>query len=86
MAWKRRTGSIYGSQAAGCSIILNALRHRPHFAHYSVEQALDVIAGLKPRQAYLTHFCHEIGLYATEDARLPEGVHLGYDGLRISVL
>lgn len=68
------------------TLILNALRHRPHFAHYSVEQALDVIAGLKPRQAYLTHFCHEIGLYATEDARLPEGVHLGYDGLHISVL
>lgn len=68
------------------TLILNALRHRPHFAHYSLEQALRVIGELKPKRAYLTHFCHEIGLHEKEEARLPEGVHLGYDGLKFTVL
>lgn len=67
------------------TLILNALRHRPHFAHYSLEQALGVISELKPRQAYLTHFSHEIGLHTEENAKLPEGVNFGYDGLKFSV-
>lgn len=67
------------------TLILNALRHRPHFAHYSLEQALEIIKELKPRQAYLTHFSHEIGLHAVGDAKLPAGVNFGYDGLQFSI-
>lgn len=68
------------------TLILNALRHRSHFAHFSVEEALKVIETLKPEHAYLTHFCHEIGLHDTEDAKLPKGINLGYDGLKITIL
>lgn len=66
-------------------LIINALRHREHFAHFTVEQALEVIKELAPKQAYLTHICHELGLHATEDALLPPNVHLAYDGLKIKL-
>lgn len=62
-------------------LILGALRPgKPHPSHFSVEQALDVIARVKPRQAYLTHMAHTIEHDAVS-ATLPPNVALGYDGL-----
>lgn len=66
-------------------LIINALRRREHFAHFSVKEALELIAEVKPKRAYLTHICHEMGLHAEEDVRLPENVHLAYDGLTIDI-
>jgi phosphoribosyl 1,2-cyclic phosphate phosphodiesterase len=62
-------------------LVLDALRLKPHPAHFSVDQALDVIAQLKPHQAYLTHMGHELD-HETTNARMPAGVELAYDGLR----
>lgn len=67
------------------TLIINALRFRPHFAHFNVEQALEVIREVKPRHAYLTHICHDMGLHSEVDAGLPENVHLAYDGLQIEI-
>src|SRR5438445_2862620 len=39
-------------------LILDALRHKPHPAHFGLDQALDVIAQLGPDQADLTHMSH----------------------------
>lgn len=66
-------------------LVLNALRQRPHFAHFSLQQALDEIARLKPARAFLTHFSHEMGLHADVDASLPQNVHPGYDGLKFTI-
>ena len=63
-------------------LVLDALRPgKPHPAHFSVEQALDVIARVKPRQAYLTHLSHSIDHDAVT-ATLPGNIALAYDGLR----
>lgn len=64
-------------------LILNGLRFKDHFAHFTVEEALKMIEELKPKRAYLTHFCHEIGKHADFDAKLPPNVHACYDGLVI---
>lgn len=64
-------------------LVLNGLRFKNHFAHFTVEEALEVIKELKPKRAYLTHFCHEIGKHADFEKSLPEGVHACYDGLVI---
>lgn len=64
-------------------LVLNGLRFKEHFAHFTVEEALKIIEELKPRRAYLTHFCHEIGLHADFEKNLPENVHACYDGLVI---
>ena len=62
-------------------LVLDALRHRSHPAHFSIGEALEVIAKLRPRQAYLTHMSHDVN-HAEVQAQLPAGVALAYDGLR----
>ena len=47
-------------------------------------EALDVIARIEPRRAYLTHMTHDLG-HAATNARLPAGVELAYDGLVLDV-
>ncbi len=66
-------------------LVVNALRFAPHPSHFNVEEALALIARIKPRRAYLTHMSHEIGLHATTDPALPEGVHLAWDGLEVEI-
>jgi len=64
------------------TLVIDGLRHRAHPTHFTVAQALDVVERVRPRAAYLTHISHDLGHAATE-AELPEGVHMGYDGLTL---
>jgi phosphoribosyl 1,2-cyclic phosphate phosphodiesterase len=64
--------------------ILDALRHRPHPMHSTVEQSLALVTELKPAHAWFTHICHDLG-HAETNAKLPEGVQLAYDGLQLEV-
>jgi phosphoribosyl 1,2-cyclic phosphate phosphodiesterase len=66
------------------TIILDALRHRPHSTHFSVGEALDVAARLGVERTYLTHICHDLG-HAATNAQLPAGVELAYDGLVLEI-
>jgi phosphoribosyl 1,2-cyclic phosphate phosphodiesterase len=65
-------------------LVLDALRHRPHPTHFTVAQALDVVARLKPRRTLFTHMCHDLP-HAATNAALPEGVTLAYDRQQIDV-
>jgi phosphoribosyl 1,2-cyclic phosphate phosphodiesterase len=49
----------------------------------NLERALEVISEVRPKKAYLTHLGHDFD-YATWMKRLPKGVALAYDGLRIT--
>lgn len=64
--------------------VIDALRpERPHPSHFCLEQALDAIDRVKPRQAYLTHMSHTMdydGLVKT----LPPHVAPAHDGLSFS--
>lgn len=64
-------------------LVVNALRFEPHPSHFSVAEALSLIERVVPREAYLTHLSHEIGLHAHTEQTLPEGVRLAYDTLTI---
>jgi phosphoribosyl 1,2-cyclic phosphate phosphodiesterase len=64
--------------------ILDALRYVPHPMHSSVEQSLALIEELKPKRAWFTHICHDLGHVET-NAKLPENVRLAYDGLKLEV-
>ena len=66
-------------------LVVNALRFEPHDSHFSVDDALEVVAKAKPERTYLTHMSHDIGLHCVANMRLPEGVELAYDGLKIEV-
>jgi phosphoribosyl 1,2-cyclic phosphate phosphodiesterase len=61
-------------------LVLDALRPKPHPGHFGLDEALQVIARVKPKRAYLTHMSHELEHEAT-NRRLPSGVELAYDGL-----
>ncbi len=62
------------------TLILDALRYRPHSTHFSVDQAIAAAARIGARRTYLTHLAHDID-YAAPAVALPEGVELGFDGL-----
>ena len=66
------------------TLVIDALRDRPHPTHLSVQQALDVADRLKPRRTFFTHMCHDLAHEAT-CARLPQGVQLAYDGLTFEI-
>lgn len=65
-------------------MVINALRKEKHFSHYSLPEALEVISQVKPREAYLTHISHELGLHAVVERELPAGVHLAHDNLTLN--
>src|SRR5947209_8304 len=62
-------------------LVLDALRPKPHPAHFGLEEALDAISRVRPGRAYLTHMSHELEHEAT-NRMLPPGVELAYDGLK----
>ena len=66
------------------TVILDALRHRPHSTHFSVGEAIDVVGRLRAERAYFTHICHDLG-HAATNAQLPSGVQLAYDGLVLTI-
>ena len=66
------------------TLILDALRHRPHSTHFSVQESVDVVARLGVDRAYFTHISHDLG-HAETCAQLPPGVELAYDGLVVDV-
>jgi phosphoribosyl 1,2-cyclic phosphate phosphodiesterase len=65
-------------------LVLNALRYEPHPTHFSLAEALEVIADLRPRRALLVHMTHAFDHIAA-GAQLPPGVEFAYDGLEIEV-
>ncbi|MFD3409065.1 MBL fold metallo-hydrolase [Aquirufa sp. HETE-83D] len=66
-------------------LVINALRKTTHISHFTLAEALDLIAELKPKQAYITHISHQMGLHAEVQKELPSNVSLAYDGLVLTL-
>ena len=64
-------------------LVMNALRIKSHPSHQSLEEALQNVARIAPKEAYLVHMSHQIGLHAEAEKSLPPHVHFAYDGLVI---
>lgn len=64
-------------------LVVNALRHTPHPTHQTLEEAVAFARATGIGRTYFIHMSHDMGLHAEEDARLPEGLHLAHDGLRV---
>ncbi len=65
-------------------LVINALRKEEHLSHFTLSQALELIAEIKPETAYLTHIGHQMGFYEEVQKELPDNVFLAYDTLTIS--
>jgi phosphoribosyl 1,2-cyclic phosphate phosphodiesterase len=63
-------------------LFLDALRHKPHPTHSTVENSLRIVNELQPKRAFFTHICHDLPHQET-NAALPANVRLSYDGLKL---
>jgi phosphoribosyl 1,2-cyclic phosphate phosphodiesterase len=65
-------------------LVINALFHRPHPSHLSIQEAIDAARRIGAELTYLTHLTHE-NSHAALEAELPPGIAPAYDGLSITV-
>jgi phosphoribosyl 1,2-cyclic phosphate phosphodiesterase len=66
-------------------LVLNALRKEKHISHFNLEEALELIAEINPKKAYLTHISHLMGTHSDVSKELPDNVEIAYDGLSIEI-
>lgn len=66
------------------TLVLDALRDRPHKTHFTVSEAVDASARIGAERTYFTHISHELS-HADTCARLPGGMELAYDGLVLDI-
>ncbi len=64
------------------TLLVDALRYKPHPTHAHLERTLGWIARLKPKRAVLTNLHVDMD-YATLKRELPAGVEPAYDGMVI---
>jgi len=64
------------------TLVLDMLRYRAHPTHFTVDQAIAAAERIGAERTYFVHMTHDIR-HADLDPKLPPGMHLGYDGLRI---
>jgi phosphoribosyl 1,2-cyclic phosphate phosphodiesterase len=62
------------------TLVLDALRHRQHPTHLTLQQAVDIAERVSARRTYFTHIAHDLAHEQT-NADLPEHLRLAHDGL-----
>ncbi|QFU16466.1 MBL fold metallo-hydrolase [Microvirga thermotolerans] len=65
-------------------LIVDALRYTPHPTHFSVADALDLIARVAPKRAILTNLHTDLD-YDVLRGKLPPHVEPAYDGMKIEI-
>lgn len=61
-------------------LVLDALRYRPHIAHFNLEEAIQQAQIIQAAKTYFTHMSHDI-LYDEVVTNLVPSIDLAYDGL-----
>lgn len=62
------------------TLVLDALRHRKHPTHFTLEEAVNAAANIGARETWFVHMSHDM-LHEETNAGLPEGMRLAHDGL-----
>lgn len=66
-------------------VIINALRKKKHYSHFTLSEAVAILKRLKPQHGYLTHISHQMGCYEDVEIELPDFISQAYDGLKLEV-
>lgn len=66
------------------TLIIDSLRRRPHPSHFNLEQALALVADVKPNRTILTNLHNDLD-YETVLAETPDTVEPAFDGLQVSI-
>jgi phosphoribosyl 1,2-cyclic phosphate phosphodiesterase len=64
-------------------LFLDALHHKVHYSHYTLEQAIETAKLIGAKTTYFIHMSHYMGTHEETQKQLPEGMYLSYDGMRI---
>ena len=64
-------------------IVVNALRHKKHLSHFTLNEAIELVNELQVPNAYFTHISHQLGKHEEINPSLNSGIHLAYDGLQL---
>ena len=67
------------------TLVINALRFEPHPSHLNVEEAIEIIDQIKPKNTFFTHISHNMGFHEEVCKKLPKNVTLAYDGLVLEI-
>lgn len=67
------------------TLVVNALREKPHHSHQTVGEAVDFARMIGARQTWLIHSSHDIGRHEEVNRSLPPDVQLAYDGQVIEI-
>lgn len=62
------------------TLVLDALRHRPHRTHFTVAQAVEEAERIGASRTLFVHMTHDLA-HAETTRSLREGIDLAYDGL-----
>ena len=65
-------------------LVLDAVRHKPHPTHFTLDEAVSVARRVGARRTLFTHMTHDLPHRATCET-LPEDMTLAYDGLTLDV-
>ncbi len=68
-------------------LVLDCVQLGPHRTHLNLDRALEMVERIKPKRTYLTHLGHQFdyAYWMKKPAKLPRGVALAYDGLKIKL-
>jgi phosphoribosyl 1,2-cyclic phosphate phosphodiesterase len=66
-------------------VVINALRKQKHVSHFTLGEAIDLVNEVKVPNAWFTHLSHQMGLHEEVEQELPDGMHIAYDGLQLSL-
>ena len=64
-------------------LVLNALRHKEHYSHINLTQAIEITKKLNPKKAFFTHIAPDMGLHEETQKILPENIFIAYDMLEV---
>ena len=67
------------------TLVVNALREKPHHSHQTLSEAVQFAQRIGARQTWLIHSSHDIGRHAEVNASLPANIQLAYDGQVVEI-
>ncbi len=67
------------------TLVVNALRQKPHHSHQTLDEAVAFARRVGARQTWLIHSSHDIGRHEEVNASLPSDIQMAFDGQIIEI-